>query len=425
MNKAIGLIDGNNFYASCEQVINPSLEGKPVVVLSNNDGCIISRNPEARQLNIKMGEPYFKISHKLERLGVKVFSSNYALYGDMSQRLMNIIKSNCEELEIYSIDEAFIQLTRPKGYQLRSWSHQLRAEIYRNLGLSIAIGIGSNKVQAKIANYLAKNIENNAGIFDLGTTSDQDKWLETIDIENIWGVGNQLAHWCRCKGIKTARQFRDMPSYKLKSKFGVVGIRIQEEIRGHSCLFLKTTKKPKKETCVSKSIKIPITRKEDLNKLIANHVVIASRKLREQKQIARKITIFARTSPYSPNLYSQSASKRLEIPTNNTNLILKASLSLTKEIYRSGFLIIKSGVIMQDLQSIDYLQLNLNEEMKTEKLKKQDDLMKIIDRINNKYGHNTITWCACDIKNNLSIRREKLSHASTTKYNRIPTAKAS
>ena len=424
MSKAIALIDGNNFYASCEQVINPSLDGKPIVVLSNNDGCIISRNSEARKLKISMGEAYFKISHKLERLGVKVFSSNYALYGDMSQRLMTLLAGNCEELEVYSIDEAFVKITRPKEYQLTSWSHNLRSLIYQNLGLPIAIGIGKNKVQAKIANHLAKTLKENAGIFDLGIEANQDKWLNTISIENVWGVGHQIAHWCRMKGIKTALQFRDMPHNELKEKYGVVGLRLQKELQGENCLYFKTTPLAKKETCVSRSIKNPITQKKELDEAISRHVIRACEKLRDQNQLTSKITIFTRTSIYSNNFYSKTATKILETATNDTFIILKVSLSLTEKIYNSKYPLIKAGVIMKNLHSQDNIQLNISQTINKEKRNKQENLIKTIDNLNKRYGNETITWCGYYIRKKSNFRRERLSLSATTKYNEIPIVKA-
>ena len=188
MSQAIALIDGNNFYVACEQSLDPSLVGLPVVVLSNNDGCIVARSPEARELGIPMGQPYFKIRYELEKLGVVVRSSNYALYGDMSNRFMKLLAQHSEKIEVYSIDEAFVQINRPPDSNLRPWARQLRALAHQNLGLPIAIGIGASKSQAKLANHLAKTISTKAGIFDLHMVQDQNYWLKTIDIENVWGI---------------------------------------------------------------------------------------------------------------------------------------------------------------------------------------------------------------------------------------------
>ena len=223
MPSATALIDGNNFYASCEQSLDPALIGRPVVVLSNNDGCIVARSAEARALGIAMGTPYFKARTELARQNVVVRSSNYALYADMSQRMMSLLETHCEELEIYSIDEAFARLSRPRSGDLQHWARRLRARVRQDLGLPIAIGVGASKGQAKLANRLAKQVPAHAGVFDLGRCDDADNWLETVAIEDVWGIGRKLARWCRLRGITNARQLRDMPSGELRAKCGVVG----------------------------------------------------------------------------------------------------------------------------------------------------------------------------------------------------------
>tara|TARA_Y100001968_G_scaffold116561_1_gene105950 strand:+ start:1955 stop:3229 length:1275 start_codon:yes stop_codon:yes gene_type:complete len=423
MAKATVLIDANNFYASCEKMIDPSLMGRPLVILSNNDGCIISRSSEARELNISMGVPYFKVRHKLKQLGVHVRSSNYSLYGDISRRLMAILSVHCEELETYSIDEAFVQLTRPQEYTLYSWARQLRTLIYKNLGIPIAIGIGTNKVHAKIANHLAKTVATHAGIFDLDIEKDKDNWLKSVPIEDVWGVGRQLTHWCKLQGIKNAKQLRDMPSNKLKAKVGIVGIRLQNELRGESCIKLISSPPQRKEMCVSKSFKQVITNKEELQQAIACHIVQAGKKLRKQKQRARKISVFTRTSSYTATFYSQVATETLNTSSNDTNVLLKAALALTEQIYRPHIPLRKAGVLMQGLQSMDYQQQNLLESKDIEKQLKNERLMETIDKLNNLYGDKAMTWCVCGTRKGWDMRREKLSPASTTVYEEIPIVK--
>ena len=424
MKKAIALIDCNNFYASCEKMIDPSLSGKPLVVLSNNDGCIISRSAEARNLKIPMGEAYYKIRTKLDQLGVQVRSSNYALYGDMSQRLMYLIKAHCEEQEIYSIDEAFVQLTRPPDFQLCQWARHLRTLIHRNLGLQIAIGIGASKGQAKAANYLAKTVISHADIFDLNTTKKPDECLENIAIEQVWGVGKKYAHWFRMNGINNARQLRDMPSNKLKIKCGVQGLRLQYELRGQICIPISSLSLKKKETCVSRSFSYSITSQTELREAISTYVVRASEKLRKQKQRAGAITIFARTSSYISNFYNQEATKILDSPTNNTRELLKVSLSLTTKVFHTNYSFKKAGVIMQRLESVDYLQEGLFKNEPTGKKHREERLMQVIDHLNNRYGNNTITWCACGINQKWRMKQERLSKAATTNINEIPILNA-
>ena len=279
---AIALIDANNFYASCEQTINPHLRNRPVVILSNNDGCVIARSPEARALKIKMGTPYFKIKEKLNKLDVAVLSSNYSLYGDMSRRLMNLLKNYCEEIEIYSIDEAFVSISRPNDKNLYPWARNIRSLIYQNLGITITVGIGENKVRAKIANKLAKNIDYSAGIFDLARTENENNYLKRISIDKIWGVGKQTSNWLQSKGIKNARELRDMEENEIIKKLGIVGKRLQLELKGHRCLPIEKNKKSKKEIQVSRSFGTPITKLEDLTQALATHAIKASEKMRSQ-----------------------------------------------------------------------------------------------------------------------------------------------
>jgi len=275
-NDAIALIDANNFYASCEQNINPNLRNKPVVILSNNDGCIIARSPEARALKIKMGTPYFKVKEKLNKLDVAVLSSNYSLYGDMSKRLMNLLKNYCQQIEIYSIDEAFISISRPNDKNLYPWARNIRSLIYQNLGITITVGIGENKVRAKIANKLAKNIDYSAGIFDLAKTRNENNYLKRISVDKIWGVGKQTSNWLQSKGIKNAKELRDMEENEITKKLGIVGKRLQLELKGYKCLPIEKNKKSKKEIQVSRSFGTPVTKLEDLTQALATHAIKAS-----------------------------------------------------------------------------------------------------------------------------------------------------
>ncbi len=418
------LIDGNNFYASCEQAMDPALRERPLVILSNNDGCVIARNSKAKSLKISMGQPLFKIRGTLESLGVEIRSSNYALYGDMSRRFMTLLKDHCEELEIYSIDEAFAKVKRPASKDLHLWAKNLRTLVYQSLGLPIAIGIGTNKTQAKIANHLAKTIAHHAGLFDFEVVHNSEYWLELIAIENIWGIGPKLAHWCRMKGIKNALQLRDMPSSQLKAKCGVVGLRLQSELKGISCLPIITKQKKKKETCVSKSFKHSITSLNHLKQAIATYTVLASEKLRKQQQFAGTITVFIRTSSFTPSFYSQSATERLNMHTNDTSILLATSLRLAEKVFQPNHLLRKAGVIMQDLINNDYLQLHLLQKYSCEKESRRERLMQTIDKLNKRYGRNTVTWATCGLNPKWSMRRDYLSAAATTQLTQIPIAKA-
>lgn len=424
MVQVIALIDSNNFYASCEQSMDPSLRGKPLVILSNNDGCIIARSPEARQLGISMGTAYFKVRRRLENLNIYVRSSNYALYGDMSQRLMSLLEIHCEALEIYSIDEAFARLERPIGNSLYPWARRLRELIYQNLGLPIAIGIGPNKVQAKLANHLAKTTTKNTGIFDCCDVKDLEVSLEKISVEDIWGIGNSMSRWCRLQGINSAKQLKDIDNNKLRAKYGIKGIRLKKELQGDTCFPLVTKPAKKKETCVSRSFKEYITSLTELREVISSQVIKASEKLRKQKQKTKSITIFARTSPYSPSFYSKSATINLDIASNNTQDILHVSLAIINKIFKPNTPIIKTGVIMQGLQDDNYLQQHLLINRSNEEEAKYERLIKVIDNINIRYGNRGIGWAICNPNQNPRIHSKALSHSSTTRIEEIPIAKA-
>tara|TARA_B100000700_G_C15027110_1_gene848753 strand:- start:31 stop:1302 length:1272 start_codon:yes stop_codon:yes gene_type:complete len=418
--KAIALIDGNNFYASCEESIDPSLIGHPVVVLSSNNGCIIARNAEARKLKIKMGTPYFKIKNELYKLGVIVKSSNYSLYGDMSQRFMSLLTKYSEIIEIYSIDEAFIQISRPKNKNLNEWGRQIRAIIYQSLGLPISIGIGKNKCQAKIANHIAKKDASKAGIFDIGILESQDEYLSSVEIEDVWGIGNKMSKWLRRKGIDNARKLREMKSSELKRKYGVVAIRIQQELNGFECMQIVNQTNKKKEMCISRSYSSPIVNIEESKKIISNYAVHLAAKLREQNQLTKQITVFIRTSPFRENFYSNSSTLKLNNPSNETSIILKSSIKLLEKIYQTNYPPNKLGIIVKKLEDKNYFQPSLFTNFKSEGIEKRDRLLETIDRINNRFGENSLRWAICGQKTSYNIRKESLSSLSTTDIKNIP-----
>jgi DNA polymerase V len=422
MADALALIDANNFYASCEQAFDPALIGRPVVVLSNNDGCVVSRSSEARSLGIGMGKPYFQIAEQLARHGVVVRSSNYALYGDMSQRLMSSLEPFVAELEVYSIDEAFARLPRPRHGELRRWATELRSRIRHNLGIPIAIGLAPSKVLAKLANRIAKGDHRHAGVFDLGLEASHDPWLEQTPVEELWGVGRQLSRWCRLRGISNARQLRDMPSGELRAKAGVVGLRLQLELQGVSCLPLEEGPSAKRETCVSRSFSRTISDELELRQAVASYVVRAAEKLRRQRQRSGRLTVFARTSPFSPGFYSQAASAALPLASNDTAVLLRAALPLVALIYKPHKPFAKAGVLLQELQGEEQLQHHLLAPLSDEQQQRRETLLRNIDQLNRRYGSGTVQWAACGLQPSWMMRRGQLSRAATTRLGDLPTA---
>ena len=420
MPKAILQIDGNNFYASCEQMIDPSIKGKPLVVLSNNDGCIIARSSEARKMGIPMGQPYFKLKNKLNQLNINVKSSNYELYGDISNRLMQLLKKNCEELEVYSIDEAFGTIKRPKQKCLYQWGKDLRAVVYQNIGIPISIGIGETKVLSKISNHLAKKIQNNSGIFDIGIIENKDPYLNQIKVDEVWGIGKRMSIWLKNKGITNALELRNMSSIQIKEKYGVVGLRTQNELKGNICIPIKETSSNRKQICVSRSFSYPIDSLEELNQVIIKFVLIANAKLRKYNQLSSSITVFTTTNTYSKDFYKNEATEEMEIPTSNSRIMIKKSLELTKKIFRPYRKLRKAGIILKKLQSNKYTQKLLFNEKFIRKELYQERLNYIIDKINKSNGRDTLNWGSSIIEKEWSPFRKKLSRIKTTDIENIP-----
>ncbi len=415
------LIDGNNFYASCEAALDPSLIGRPLVVLSNNDGCIVARSAEARALGIPMGKPYFQVRRELERHGVVVRSSNYALYADMSQRLMLTLEPWVEELEVYSIDEAFGRLHHPAAGDLSAWGRALRRQVRRHLGLPVAVGIAPSKVLAKLANKLAKADPAHGGVFDLGALADPDPWLAAVAVEDVWGIGRKLSRWCRLRGVANALQLRDMASGELRSKAGVVGLRLQQELRGHSCLPLVAAPPAKQETCVSRSFSEPVRELGQLREAIATYISRAAEKLRRQRQRAGAITVFVRSSPFNgTSFYANAATVALPLASNDTSVLLAAALPLADRLFRPHKPLQKAGVLLQNLQPLEQLQHHLLAPLPPEQQRRREALMATIDGLNRRYGRGTVQWAACGLQPAWAMKRQRLSRAATTRLADIP-----
>jgi len=399
------------------------------VVLSNNDGCIVSRSPEARALGVAMGSPWFQVRPQLERQGVIARSSNYSLYADMSRRLMASLEPWVEELEVYSIDEAFGQLNRPAPphADLTPWGLELRHAIQRQLGLPVAVGIASTKVLAKAANHLAKRHPQHAhrGVFDLGAELVPDPWLEQVAVENVWGIGRRLGRWCRLRGVGTARALRDMPAGELRRRAGVVGLRLQQELLGHSCLPLLQGGRAKRETCVSRSFGQPVTSLPLLRQAVASFLSRAAEKLRRQGQRAGVITVFVRSSPFDGRrFYSNAATVELAVPSQDTAVLLAAALPLVERLFRPHQPLHKAGVLLQNLQPLQLLQHHLLAPIAPGQLERREALMEAVDRLNRRYGSGTVHWGAWGPSQAWAMRRSQLSRAGTTRLAEIPTVRA-
>jgi len=333
----IALVDCNSFYVSCERLFNPSIIKKPVVVLSSNDGCIISRSTEAKALNIKMGEPYFKVEKIVIKNVVKVFSSNYSLYGDISRRVMKTLKQFSPQIEIYSIDEAFLNLSSVKDEDLLEYGNKIRKIILKWTGIPTSIGIATTKTLSKAANHIAKKEQ--SGVINLINSKQIDKILSEININDVWGVGRQLTKFYIKNGIHTACQLKNMHNNWIKKNTNVLGSRTAMELKGIPCVSLKEHQEKRKNCRVSRSFGRKVTKLEELSESITTHCLNAAEKIRSDNQTAKRITVFIRTSPFQKdkNYYANSKDIDLPIRTNDSIELVKQALTALKYIYREGY----------------------------------------------------------------------------------------
>ncbi len=419
--QSIALIDCNSFYASCERIFNPKLLGKPIVVLSNNDGCIITRSAEAKALGIKMGEPYFKAKKIIEKNNVKVFSSNYSLYGDISQRVMEILLGFSPEVEIYSIDEAFLNFKGFKNHELLTYCKHIRQTIKQWVGIPVSIGVGSTKTLSKIANHLAKKEADYEGICILKGDEKIEEALNRIEIGDVWGIGRRLSKFLRNYEVRTAKQFAFLDRRWIRKNMGVVGEKIQLELCGVSCLDLELLPSSKKSCCVSRSFSRPIEKIEELQESIANYGSRVAEKIREEGLIAQSMSIFVLTNHFNKKekQYSSSIKLQLDYPTSDSKLIVKRAVEGIKRIYKEGYRYKKAGIILYELHSSSSVRGLLDYDKP-----RTDSLMRSLDEINYRYGSATLRLAAEGIRRSWHMRREKVSPCYTTSFDQLMIVKS-
>ena len=413
--KKIALIDCNSFYVSCERLFNPKIKNTPVVVLSNNDGCVISRSTEAKKLGIKMGEPYFKVKELVRKNNVQIFSSNYSLYGDLSRRVMKVLKGFSDKIEIYSIDEAFIDLSHIKDENTEDYGKRIRERVLKWTGIPTSVGISCTKTLSKVANHVAK--KNKTGVIFL--KDNIDDVLKNFDISDIWGVGRQLSKLYIKNGINNAYKLKNISNSWVKKSTNVLGAKTVMELRGIPCINLETEETKRKSCCVSRSFGRKV---ESLNKLkesITTHCLNAAEKIRNDNQTTRSITIFIRTSPFDKNrkYYSNSLTIDLPVATNNSLELVKVAIEGLKKIYKYGYFYQKAGVILSKLSEAGEKNLNLLTPILENK---SQTLMKAIDVTNAKYGRNVISVAQAGINNSWKMRREHSSKIDTASFDSLP-----
>jgi len=414
----IALVDCNSFYVSCERLFNPSIIKKPVIVLSSNDGCVISRSTEAKALDIKMGEPYFKVEKIVKKNNVKVFSSNYSLYGDISRRVMKTLKQFSPQIEIYSIDEAFLNLSLIKDENLLEYGNKIRKTVLKWTGIPTSIGIASTKTLSKAANHIAK--KEKSGVVDLINSKQIDKVLAEIKINDVWGVGRQLTKFYIKNGINTANHLKNISNFWIKKNTNVFGSRTSMELKGVSCIPLDVYQEKRKNCCVSRSFGKKVTKLEELSESVAKHCLNAAAKIRLDNQTTKRITIFIRTSPFQKdkNYYANSKDIDLPIRTNDSIELVKQALFVLKCIYRAGYKYQKSGIVLSGLSDVDVYKKNLFSSINSEE--KRTKLMKVIDYTNIKYGRHTLSIAQAGLKKKWNIKRQHSSKIDTTCFNFLP-----
>lgn len=414
------LVDCNNFYASCERAFNPALEKKPVVVLSNNDGCIIARSNEAKKLGIPMGAPFYQWRECCEKNKVRVYSSNYALYADMSQRVMAILKSFCPHMEIYSIDEAFLSLDHLAEKDFISYSTEIRNTIKSCTGLPVSIGISTTKTLAKIANHIAKKYSE-TGVCDLSSLQVQDRILTNFPIGDVWGIGRQLKKKLEPFQIHTAKDLRDADLKLLRNNFSVVVEKIIRELRNVSCIPIETIQ-PRKQIISSRSFGRSVTSLQDLEEAVSTYTAIACLKLRNQKSHARGIYVFLQTNVFkkTDSQYATGASCFLPMPTTHTNDMIRIAKKCLREIFKPGFKYHKAGIMLLDISP----QTIRQHDFFASGIQKKDDLTEVVDHINQKLGKNILFYCAEGIQKSWRIKSCLRSPRYTTQWAELVIAKS-
>ncbi|HBU9456680.1 TPA: Y-family DNA polymerase [Klebsiella pneumoniae] len=411
------LCDVNSFYASCETVFRPDLKGRPVVVLSNNDGCVIARSPEAKPF-VKMGEPYFKQKDMFRRHGIIAFSSNYELYADMSNRVMTTLEELSPRCEIYSIDEAFCDLTGVRNCRdLTDFGREIRETVLRRTHLTVGVGIAQTKTLAKLANHAAKQWQRQTGgVVDLSNLERQRKLMALLPVDEVWGVGRRISKKLEAMGIKTVLQLADTDIRFIRKHFNVVLERTVRELRGETCLGLEEFAPVKQEIVCSRSFGGRITEYHEMRQAICSYASRAAEKLRGEHQYCRFISAFVKTSPFALNepYYGNNASVKLLTPTQDSRDIITAAIKCLDAIWRDGHRYQKAGVMLGDFYSQGVAQLNLFDDNAPRK--NSEKLMEVLDHLNAKDGRGTLYFAGQGIQTTWQMKREMLSPRYTTRF---------
>ena len=416
-----GLLDCNNFYASCERVFNPSLNGVPVVVLSNNDGCVIARSAEAKALGIPMGEPAYKLKELIEQHHVAVFSSNYVLYGDMSGRVMSILSSFVPEMEVYSIDEAFLHFDGFEKIDLKEYGTKIVQTVTRGTGIPVSLGVAETKTLAKAANRFAKKYPAYKGVCIIDSDEKREKALKLLAIEDVWGIGRRISKKLHYYSINTAWDFTQRSKSWIRHTLGVNGERTWLELRGVPCLEMDRPAS-KKSICTSRSFGERLTTYEPVAEAVANFAAYCAEKLRRQRSQAAVLMVFLHTNPFAENQpqYSNQVVVQLPVPTSDTPELIRYALRGLKSIFAEGYRFKKAGVIVSEITPERPMQLNLFDDRDREKFQK---VMLVMDSLNASYGRQKVKIAAQGFDRKWKLKNEKLSPCYTTRLSDVVEVK--
>ena len=420
MKKIFALVDANSFFCNCERLFRPELHNRPVIVLSNNDGCAIARTPEAKSLGIKMGAPYFEIKELCEKNGVQVFSSNFSLYTDVSRRLMAFLKTCSDRVEVYSVDEAFLDLSGWKEDEVYSYAKEVRARISREIGIPVSIGIGETKTLSKIANHVAKKSQKANGVVSILNRRLKAVALNRVDVEDIWGIGRKNSVKLRAMGINNAKEFADYRNelriLKLLTK---VGLQTKKELQGVHCLELEQVSPKKKEIMSSRSFGQAVYDKYSLKEAIATYISTGAAKMRAQRSLCYRVDVFARTSFFTNReQYAGHGAHKLQSPTLDTGKLITIAWQKLDEFYKGGFEYKKAGIRLSSLVDNGVAQMSFFDDYDS---KDREVLMNTMDEINQRFGSYALRSAACGTSDKAwAMLRQQKSPRYTTAWDELP-----
>jgi len=425
------LVDCNNFYASCEKLFDPTLKHRPIVVLSNNDGCVVARSAEVKALGIPMGVPWFQIQAEARRHGIVAFSSNYALYADMSNRVVEVLSGFSPNIEVYSIDESFLDLSgmSRQAETLTAYGVEIRQRVADWLGLAVCVGIAPTKTLAKLANHCAKKGLAGADcVCDFTTLTPQalSDLFARIEVGEVWGVGRQIKARLDAMGIQTVRQLRDANAENIRARFSVVLERTVRELRGESCLELQEVVPDKQQIMSSRSFGRLIHERADLEEAVASYIAKAAEKLRAQQSLAGAVQVYIRTNVFKPEVpqYQKGITVPLPEATADTRVLTQWAIRVLRRIYRPGFGYHKAGVMLLDLVPAANRQLALFDSQGGDRDARSESLMAVLDDVNQRYGRRSLHLAAEGCERPWQMRRGNLSPGYTTSWDGLPVVRA-